>query len=203
MEKYVLITGPTGVGKSSVIDYITKGLECKTFSDPYVNNPFITSAYLNGIKAFQSQVFFFKEFLKIHKYITTNCNDILVIQERSIFESVNIFCENLLIEGKICYDELVLMREMLSEVQEFIRVPDTIINLTASDNIILERIQKRRRVFENNLSIDFVKRQKYLYENWLANEGYQLNNNVVNIDNDNLSASKVSEEIINIIKLVK
>jgi len=199
MEGYVLITGPTGVGKSSVIDYITTELGCKTFSDPYINNPFITDAYLNGIKAFQSQVFFFKEFLKIHKYITTNCNNILVIQERSIFESVNIFCENLLIEGKISYDELALMREMLSEVQEFIRVPDTIIYLSASENIIHDRIQKRSRAFENSLSIDFVKRQKFLYQRWLANESCQWNNNVVHIDTDNLSVLEVSEEIINII----
>lgn len=199
MEDYVLITGPTGVGKSSVMDYLEKKFECKIFSDPYINNPFISEAYLNGSKAFQSQVYFFKEFLKIHKHITTECNNILVLQERSIYESVNVFCENLLIEDKINSDELALMHEMLSEVQEFIRVPDTIINLTASESVIVDRIKKRKRGFENNLSIDFVARQKYLYDQWLSNESSHMNNDIVQIDTDTLSVSQVSEKVIDIL----
>lgn len=117
MGKYNLIVGPTGVGKSSLIDYLQQHVSCVVYSDPYEDNPFIKDAYLGNSKNFQSQLFFFKEFLKLHKEIRKQSK--IIIQERSIFESVHVFCANLMRDGVFTKDEYAVFEDLLAEVREF------------------------------------------------------------------------------------
>ena len=115
MGKYNLIVGPTGVGKSSLINYLQKHISCVVYSDPFEDNPFIKDAYLGNSKNFQSQIFFFKEFLKLHKEIRLQSE--IIVQERSIFESVHIFCASLLRDGVFTKDEYAVFEDLLTEVR--------------------------------------------------------------------------------------
>lgn len=193
---YCLLTGPTGVGKSSVMSCLATKISCKLYSDPYVNNPFIHDEYLKNNRCFQSQVFFFKEFLKIHKEINIEMESNFIFQERSIYESVNIFCRNLFLENKFNQDELTVMFELLSCVESYIKRPQKIIYLNASSDIIMNRIMKRGRTFECNISESFVKRQIQLYEDWIDCIAKQWKCNIIRINTNSQTIESISEMVL-------
>ncbi len=108
---YILFSGPTGVGKSTAINNLVERLNSyELYTDPYEKNPFISDAYNNNNFVFQSQVFFLKEFLKIHKKINNSNN--IILQERSVFESIHIFCKMFLLQGKFTNDEFSLISDL-------------------------------------------------------------------------------------------
>lgn len=195
MGKYTLIVGPTGVGKSSLIEYIQQHISCAVYSDPFEENPFIKDAYTMNSKCFQSQLFFFKEFLKIHKSIKRQSG--LVFQERSIFESVYIFCRSLFLEGIFSKDEYALFEELLREVQEFLSFPDQIIMLSASSETILRRISKRGRDFEKGIQIQFIDKQKEMYNQWLKRQCAEWHCQMKAYNTEDLPIDKLGAIVIN------
>lgn len=197
---YFLLTGPTGVGKSSVISQLSTYIESIVFPDPYIDNPFISDAYLANNMCFQSQVFFFKEFFKIHLEINDISRNNIVIQERSIFESVYIFCRNLYIEGIFSKNEYNLMQELLSTTQQFIKKPKTVFFLFADSSVILERIIDRARSFERNLSLEFVDRQLELYQDWINSISSIWDCDIVKIDTSFIPVDSIAQRIEGIIK---
>lgn len=195
MGKYNLIVGPTGVGKSSLIEYLQQHISCVVYSDPFEENPFLKEAYKEKLKCFQSQLFFFKEFLKIHKAIKRQSG--LVFQERSIFESVYIFCRNLFIEGTFTKDEYALFESMLWEVQEFLSFPDQIVMLSAKSETILNRISNRGRDFEKGIRLQFIDSQKEMYNQWIERQCAEWRCPTKIYNTDDLSIDKLGEIILN------
>lgn len=189
-SSYVLIVGCTGVGKSAVQEFLSESIgNHATYADPYVDNPFIGDAYSDGSKSFQSEMFFFKEFLKIHKKITQT-KDKYVIQERSIFECVEIFCKTFYYTGKLTKDELLLMQDLLSEIEGLIRTPDIILHITAEHSIIMNRIQQRNRSFEKTIDTEFIRYQANLYDKWVNTFCNKNGTRMIRIDN---SCSTINE----------
>lgn len=195
MGKYNLIVGPTGVGKSSLIDYLEQHIPCIVYSDPYENNPFIKDAYLKSSKCFQSQLFFFKEFLKLHKEIKKQSK--IIFQERSIFESVYIFCANLMYSGVFTKDEYAVFEDLLNEVCDLISNPDQIIVLSADTDTILDRITNRGRGFEKGISFQFIENQKELYNRWLCKISSEWTCQIKTFNTDSLSIADLGESILN------
>lgn len=196
-NQYILIVGCTGVGKSSVADFLHQYFRNSAYySDPYIDNPFIANAYsTTDNKSFQSEIFFIKEFLKIHKSIN-NIKDKWVFQERSIFECVHIFCRLFLHQQKIDQDEYNLCVDLLDELSENLRTPDAIIYLRADPSIIKERIITRSREFEKTINLDFIQLQQSLYEQWI--EHFVKNNcsSIIEIDNSMNNIAATNEETL-------
>lgn len=183
---YILLVGCTGVGKSTVASYLSSQFGMRYFDDPFIDNPFISKSFQKKDSlAFQSQLFFFKEFIKLHKEILVYHKPI--IQERSIFESVKIFCGLFCKTGVFSLEELELFEDLLSELEYLFRKPDLIIYLKSTSEIIEKRIRKRNRNFENNIDNDFLNMQELLYENWINEIRKQESSKLLIVENTNLS----------------
>lgn len=202
MNQYILLVGCTGVGKSTIYDFL-----CNTyknhiaFADPYIANPFIADAYSEGNKSFQSQVFFFKEFLKIHKIIS-NTIDKIIIQERSIFESIEIFCKLFMHSGKMDLNEFLTMKDLLSQVEGWIRKPDVVLHIKADGKIIKKRIESRNREFEKDIDEKFILTQNKLYEEWLGAFCDNQNIKLIEIDNSQMSIDETNQSILALLQQV-
>lgn len=199
-NEYILIVGCTGTGKSVVAEFLHRQFEDSIYySDPYGNNPFITNAYSGTCnKGFQSEIFFIKEFLKIHKEIN-DIKDKYIFQERSLYECVYIFCRLFLLQSKIDDDEYQLCLELLNELSSGLRMPDMIIFLTADPAILLKRISTRGRSFEKDINMDFIKLQQFLYKDWLYRHMSKHRIPIIKIDNSNLDINVMNQKILSLL----
>lgn len=206
MKYHLLFAGCTGVGKSSVIEELKKmmneNMPVYVFSDPYIDNPFIQTAYSLGQRNFQSQMFFFKEFLRIQQQID-EINEGVILQERSVYECVNIFCRQYLEENKFDRDEFRLFSDLLDLLSSKLKKPDAFIYVFASAPTILSRIQKRGRSFESSLNINFVKKQSRLYENWIESIFNKEGPVVYKIDSERKRICDCAADIIQKIGVLK
>lgn len=183
MGKYILIVGGTGAGKTTIAKQLMLQFkDCVFFSDPYTDNPFLYSAYSDKRYCFQSELFFIKEFLKIQKLIGNSQRSI--IQERSIFECVYIFCKLFYLQGNINQDEYQLCEDLLEEIQPWIRMPDVIVHVQVSPSTAYERITKRNRAFEKNVNADDMELQLNLYSTWTPSFCNQYSIPLVAINNE-------------------
>ena len=88
------------------------------------------------------------------------------------------------------------MEELLNEVtSDFIR-PHSIIYLKASPETIINRINRRGRLFEKSIDTQFIKRQISLYEDWLPSQVKYWNCNFKEFDTDLESISIIGNSII-------
>ena len=201
MGKYVLIVGGTGSGKSTFAEQLLHRYgDCLYFSDPYIDNPFLHSVYSHNQFCFQSELFFMKEFLKIQKKIGNSTRRI--IQERSIFECVHIFCKSFYIQGKINKDEYNLCEELLTEIHPWMTMPDVVVHMQVTPSTAYNRIVHRGREFEENVNIDEVKLQLELYSSWVPGFCTQNSipfvtfNNETSIDSDGVTFTRNVEQCI-------
>ena len=197
-HNYILVVGCTGVGKSTIANHIAKYFEIDYLEDPYINNPFLSDAYGDVNKSFQSQIFFFKEFLKIHKYIASS--DISLVQDRSIYESVYIFCKHFFLQKKFSLDEYNLCVDLLNEVCSYLKLPNIMVHITADTNVILDRINKRNRPFEKDIDSNYISVQKNLYLDWLTNMQKEKHVPILSIDNSNLTINDCNAMIVDKIR---
>lgn len=197
---YILLTGSTGVGKSSVMEQIyLQAKTVKLFSDPYIDNPFLADAYTAKRMVCQSQMFFMKEFLKIHKNINILYNNCDIIQERSIYECIYIFCRLFYKQGKIDNNEFDLLRDFLNILQPELQLPDIVAYLTAAPLNIKKRIEKRNRNFEATIDISFIELQQLFYVEWLNTLQLKYNIPILTVDNSDLSIEQTKELIIKVL----
>lgn len=196
-NQYILVAGCTGVGKSAVVEFLhSRYYGSVYYSDPFVDNPFLKLSYVQaGNKSFQSEIFFIKEFLKIHKEINSIQNK-CIFQERSLYECVYIFCRLFLLQSKIDKDEYQLCLDLLNELSPGLRMPDIIIYLTADPAIVLNRIAARGRSFEKDINMDFIKLQQSLYEDWLYRQMSKYQIPIIKIDNGNLDIRFTNQKIL-------
>lgn len=201
MRKNIIITGCTGVGKSTIIDETKKmisGIPIVVFSDPYVDNPFLHSVFSNGEKSFQSELFFLKEFYKIQQQID-NIKDGLIIQERSIYECVYVFCRLFLKQKKINNDEYQLFVDLLVLLSNHIRKPDYLVHVFAEPSTIVNRIQKRARLFESTIDIEFVKMQALFYEEWVMQFSEEKKIPLIKLDSETKKTIDCATEVKKIV----
>jgi len=125
--------------------------------------------------AFAFQILAFTTRLSILKKTMKENPDAIIICERSLQADGNIFAKMLYDDGLI--DEIsyrIYMKMYEEAVLEFPLAG--IIYLSASPEVCNERIRKRNRLGEENISLDYLKKCHRYHEEWLKNE------NIVSMD---------------------
>ena len=151
--RYIAVEGPIGVGKTSLVDLMGTKLDAiKVFED--VNNPFLNDFYRDREgAAFQTQLFFL-----LNRYRQQQ-----KLLQQDLFRQLTV-CDYLFAKDKIfAYlnlsdSELMIYEKLYSILQENISKPDLVIYLQATTEVLKQRIAKRGRSLERNIS------EKYLEE---------------------------------------
>src|SRR5665648_168605 len=91
MKKFIIVSGNIGCGKSSLTDLLSKRLGWKAYYEVVENNPYLEDFYGDMKKwSFHLQIFFLSKRFCHHQEILKNPAS--VVQDRSIYEDVDIFC---------------------------------------------------------------------------------------------------------------
>lgn len=179
---FVSVAGNIGSGKSSLTQLVAKEFGWQPYYESVHNNPYLSDFYDNMKRwSFQLQVYFLSHRFNTHKKIIDSKKS--VIQDRSIYEDVEIFARNLYLMGRMEARDYSNYRNLFYEMVDFLKPPDLIIYLKANVNTLLKQITSRGRVFEKTIEKNYLKRLNRSYGQWISN--YKLGK-VITIDTNNI-----------------
>jgi deoxyadenosine/deoxycytidine kinase len=141
---YVAIEGPIGVGKTTLAENLARRFNGRLILELAEENPFLPDFYKNRDRfAFHTQIFFLmsryrqqEEFQHYDLFSEAIVADYLFAKDR-IFARINLSDR-----------ELALYDRIASALEKNICPPDLVIYLTASVDILMDRIGRRSRSFE-------------------------------------------------------
>jgi len=151
---YVVIEGPIGVGKTSLVNRLAESFGCGTMMEKADENPFLERFYLDGKKAaFPTQLFFLfqrsqqlQELRNRDLFQTALVADFMLEKDR-IFAGLN-----------LDKDELELYEQVYEKLSPEAPVPDLVVYLQAPAEVLQRRVRRRARPSEVNLSLDYLQR---------------------------------------------
>jgi deoxyadenosine/deoxycytidine kinase len=166
MNKYIVVAGNIGVGKSTLVNLLCQRLGWDPFFEPVTENPYLSDFYREMHSwSFHSQVFFLAHRLQIQHAIIKHPGS--VIQDRSIYEDAEIFAQNLYRQGLLSQRDYDTYRALYQAMNDFLPPPDLVIYLRASVPTLQQRIHQREREYERAISPEYLEQLNELYCQWI------------------------------------
>lgn len=162
----IAIAGNMGVGKSTLTRLLAKDFGWTPFYEAVDDNPYLADFYKDMRQwSFHSQVFFLSRRLRYQREIANHPGP--VVQDRSIYEDAEIFARNLHQRGNMSQRDYQVYRDLYDEFMQFLPQPDLVVYLKASLPTLIERIHRRGRDFEQDVSPLYLQQLNELYNAWI------------------------------------
>ncbi len=167
-KRVIAIAGNIGAGKTSLVDFLTSTYNITPFYEPNDENPYLADFYKDMKRwSFHSQLYFLSNKFRIHQQVDNTQG--VVVQDRTIFEDVEIFATALHQMRKISKRDWKTYQDFYHSITASIRPPDLMIYLKCSIRTIRKRIKIRGRKMEQDIPLSYLRRLDKLYENWINN----------------------------------
>jgi deoxyadenosine/deoxycytidine kinase len=167
-KRFVTVAGNIGVGKSTLVELLSKRLGWEPFYEPVGENPYLAEFYRDMRSwAFHSQIFFLTRRLRAHRQLLDHPTS--AIQDRSVYEDAEVFAQNLYLQRHMAERDYQTYRELYQILTDFLPPPDLVIYLRASIPTLEQRIALRGRDYEKQIQPEYLQRLSALYEAWIVN----------------------------------
>ncbi len=196
---FISVAGNIGSGKSSLTKMIAKEFGWVPYYESVQDNPYLSDFYDDMRRwSFQLQVYFLSHRFHTHKKIIDSKKS--VIQDRSIYEDVEIFARNLYLMGRMEKRDYQNYRALFYEMVSYLKAPDLVVYLKADVKTLFKQIKLRGRDFEQSIEKKYIERLNRSYKKWI-NE-YKLGKVLV-IESDNIDFVNNNDDFKNIISSIK
>ncbi len=196
---FVGIAGNIGVGKTTFTEVIAKKYNWDEYYESVIDNPYLSDFYGDMKRwSFNLQIYFLQHRFAGQLEISNKNKG--VIQDRTIYEDVQIFAKNLYEMGHMSKRDWETYQNLFKNMVQFLEPPNVIIYLKASTDTLISRIKNRNRDFEKNIDVEYLHQLNSCYNNWSKNEK-ELN--IITIDTDNFNIFKDREKLRDICFLVE
>lgn len=196
-SKYIAVAGNIGAGKSSLTGLLAKHYGWEAFYESVDDNPYLSDFYEDMRRwSFNLQIYFLSSRFKHQKEMLTT--DISLIQDRTIYEDVEIFAKNLHQMGLMSDRDFKNYEALFHEMSHYLQPPDLLVYLRAQVPTLVRQIQSRGRDYENTIRIDYLERLNNFYEDWIDRYPYEK----LIIDTDDLDFVNNEEDLGRIIELL-
>lgn len=197
-KKYIAVAGNIGAGKSSLTTLLGKNFGWETYYESVDDNPYLSDFYEDMRRwSFNLQIYFLSSRFK-HQKILMNLENSL-IQDRTIYEDVEIFAKNLHEMGLMSDRDYQNYCSLFDEMASYLKAPDLLIYLRADVPTLVKQIQQRGREYENTIRIEYLERLNRLYEEWI--DSYEHEKLV--IDTDDIDFVNNPEDLGKVLSLVE
>ena len=167
MKKFIAVAGNIGVGKSSMVEFLSEQYGFEPIYEPFMNNPYLDDFYKDmKTWGFHSQLYFLAHKFKLHMALNTRAST--VVQDRTIYEDAEIFATNLYKGRYIQKRDFETYMELYQTMKGALQPPDLMIYLRCSVGAIRKRIKQRGRVSEQDIPTTYLRRLNTLYEDWIG-----------------------------------
>lgn len=161
-NRYIVVEGVIGVGKTSLSKLLSESLEAQLVLEEVEENPFLKDFYQDRARfAFQTQMHFLfsryqqqRSLRQLDLFSERMVSDYLFSKDR-IFASLNLSDRELLL-----YEKLVQWMEL-----DVVK-PDVVVYLQASPDTLMMRIARRGRSFERDMERDYIKQLNEAYNHF-------------------------------------
>ncbi len=190
--RHIALAGNIGVGKTSLAKILSKNYNWKLELESVKKNPYLSDFYEDMEKwSFHLQIYFLNNRFEQNQKILKSKKP--VIQDRTIYEDEVIFTKNLYESGFLKKREYNNYLKLFNSIIRYVKPPNLIIYLR-NNNIgkLVNNIEKRDRVFEKSIQIQYLKNLHLSYEKWIRN--YTLNKILI-IDVTELDFIKNREDL--------
>jgi deoxyadenosine/deoxycytidine kinase len=151
-SRYVAVEGVIGVGKTTLAKRLSRSLTASLVLEVVEENPFLAKFYDDPEAwAFQTQIFFllsrYRQQLQIPQrelFAQSVVSDYIFAKDQ-IFATIN-----------LSEEELALYRTILPLLEARLTRPDLVIYLQATTEVLLNRIHRRGRPFEREISGEYL-----------------------------------------------
>lgn len=167
-DAIITIAGTVGVGKSSLTQALSERLNFKTSFEKVDNNPYLEKFYHDFERwSFHLQIYFLAERFKEQKRMFEYGGGF--IQDRSIYEDVDIFAKMHEEQGTMTEEDYATYRELFEAMvmTPYFPKPDALIYLECDYNDVIQRIQRRGRQMEIETDEAYWKKLFSRYDNWI------------------------------------
>jgi deoxyadenosine/deoxycytidine kinase len=171
VRKAIAIAGNIGVGKSTLVEFLSRTYGISPYYEPSEDNPYLPNFYEDMKRwSFHSQLYFLSNKFRIHQELDRMPG--LVVLDRTIFEDAEIFATAL--HDMRCIDDRdwATYCAFYKSILDAIEPPDLMIYLRCSMRTLRKRIKLRGREMEEDMPLSYLKRLDKLYENWI--ESYDM-----------------------------
>lgn len=197
-HKYVAVAGNIGAGKSSLTTLLGKNFGWEAYFESVDDNPYLSDFYEDMRRwSFNLQIYFLSSRFQHQKQMLKSKNSL--IQDRTIYEDVEIFAKNLHQMGLMSDRDYKNYCSLFHEMVHYLRPPDLLIYLRAEVPTLVRQIQQRGRDYENTIRIEYLERLNSLYEDWIS----RYEHDKLIIDTDNLDFVNNQEDLGKVIELIE
>lgn len=197
-KKYIAIAGNIGAGKSSLTELLGKNFGWKTYYESVDDNPYLSDFYEDMRRwSFNLQIYFLSSRFQHQKKLIEL--DESLIQDRTIYEDVEIFAKNLHEMGLMSDRDYKNYCALFDEMVQYLQAPNLLIYLRAEVPTLVRQIQQRGREYENTIRIEYLERLNRLYEDWID----RYDQEKLIIDTDNLDFVNNQNDLGKVLELIE
>lgn len=195
---FLAIAGNIGAGKSSLTNLLARHFKWEAHYESVDDNPYLQDFYEDMLRwSFNLQIYFLSSrFRKQKELLHMNSS---FIQDRTIYEDVEIFARNLYDMGLMSHRDYENYRSLFKEMTDYLRPPDLLIYLKAKVPTLVNQIQQRGRDYENSIRIDYLEGLNKLYEGWIMNYPHQK----LIIETDDIDFVNRKEDLGKVIAMIE
>jgi deoxyguanosine kinase len=162
--RHIAVEGPIGVGKTSLAKRLAIEFDAELLLEAPDENPFLPSSYQQPRQgAFAAQLFFLMQ----------RTRQLDALHQGDIFNPVRV--ADFMMEKDCLFARLTLNSaefELYQQVYSHLAVdapaPDLVVYLQATVDVLLERIQKRGRDYEQHIEPAYLERINELYADFFS-----------------------------------
>lgn len=164
--RYIVVEGVIGVGKTTLVELLSKDFNAKKYLEIVEENPFLVKGFYEDIEAnaFNTELFFLlsrfrQQFQLIEDLLHTS----------SFLISDYLFAKNRIFSGiTLKGSELEIFDSVFRPLNKKVATPDLIIYLKADVEGLLRRIHLRDRSFERNMNPAYIEKLVERYNEFFA-----------------------------------
>lgn len=167
---FITIEGNIGAGKTTLAHLLSKHYNARLILEEFADNPFLPKFYESPQQyAFPLELFFMAERYKQLKEL---------IQQKDMFQSLTIsdylFTKCLLFAKiNLPTDEYKLYQRLFDIIHQQLIKPDLLIYLHSPVEKLQQNIKKRNRVYEQNISNEYLHDIQETYTQYIKQHSYK------------------------------
>ena len=164
---YIGLAGYIGVGKTTFTKKMADVFSWSPFYESVADNPYLSDFYGDMKRwSFNLQIYFLHHRFKAQKEMNKLNGG--VVQDRTIYEDVEIFARNLHEMARMDDRDWENYRNLFGIITGYLRKPDLIIYLRASTDTLQTRIHSRGRDYENSIDPEYLHQLNVAYDQWTS-----------------------------------